>query len=39
MVTAVFQTPRTAEALRKNPLGIYVNSMAWSEEINSSQHP
>lgn len=34
MLTVVSQTPRTAEALRKNPLGIYVNGLAWSEEIN-----
>jgi type IV secretion system protein VirB5 len=38
MLTVVTQSPRTAEALRKNPLGIYVNSMAWSEELNSSPH-
>lgn len=35
MVTVVSQTPRTAESLRKNPLGIYVNGLDWSEEINA----
>ena len=35
MVTVVTQSPRTAEALRKNPLGIYVNGLDWSEEINA----
>lgn len=37
MATVVTQTPRTAEALRKNPLGIFINGLAWSEEINSAQ--
>jgi type IV secretion system protein TrbF len=34
MLTVVTQTPKTAEAIRKNPLGIYVNGLAWSEELN-----
>lgn len=38
MLTVVTQSPRTVEALRKNPLGIYVNGMAWSEELNSNPH-
>ena len=36
MLTVVHQSPRTAEALRKNPLGIYVNGLAWSEELSPS---
>jgi len=38
MLTVVNQSPRTADALRKNPLGIYVNGMAWSEELNTSKN-
>lgn len=36
MLTVVTQTPRTAELLRKNPLGIYVNGLAWSQELNTT---
>ena len=31
--TVVVQTPRTADALRKNPLGIYINAINWSKEL------
>jgi len=34
LLTVVTKTPRTAEVLRKNPLGIYVNALAWSRELN-----
>src|SRR5207247_204923 len=27
------QTPRTEERLRKNPLGIYIDAIAWSREL------
>jgi type IV secretion system protein VirB5 len=37
MVTVVTQSPRTADALRKNPLGIYVNGLDWSEELNAAK--
>jgi type IV secretion system protein VirB5 len=37
MVTIVAQAPRTAEVLRKNPLGLYVNGLDWSEEINAAK--
>lgn len=37
MVTVVTQAPRTSELLRKNPLGIYVNGLDWSEEINAAK--
>lgn len=33
VLTVVLQAPRTEERLRKNPLGIYVNGLAWSREI------
>ena len=36
MLTVVMQTPHTAELLRKNPLGIYVNGLAWSQELNTT---
>jgi type IV secretory pathway TrbF-like protein len=29
--------PRTEERLRKNPLGIYVNGLSWSRELDSSE--
>ena len=32
-MTVVVQTPRTADALRKNPLGIYINAINWSKEL------
>lgn len=35
MLSIVAQSPKSAAALRKNPLGIYVNDLAWSEEINT----
>ena len=33
IVTVVVVTPRTADALRKNPLGIYINAINWSKEL------
>ncbi|MCJ1901397.1 conjugal transfer protein TrbF [Paracoccus versutus] len=33
ILTVVIQTPRTAETLRANPLGIYVNAISWSREM------
>lgn len=33
IASVVVETPRTAEALRKNPLGIYVNGLNWSREL------
>ena len=33
ILTVVEQMPRTADALRKNPLGIYVNAINWSKEL------
>jgi type IV secretion system protein VirB5 len=32
----VTQTPRTPDILRKNPLGIYVNAIAWTRELDST---
>ena len=33
IVTIVIQPPRTPDALRKNPLGIFVNAINWSKEL------
>lgn len=33
ILTVVVQPPRDAEALSKNPLGIYVNAINWSKEM------
>ena len=33
ILTVVVQTPREAEKLRANPLGIYVNAINWSKEL------
>jgi type IV secretion system protein VirB5 len=33
ILTVIMQTPRTEERLRKNPLGIYVDAIAWSREL------
>ena len=33
ILTVVIQPPDTADALRKNPLGIYVRAINWSKEL------
>lgn len=33
ILTIVIQPPRDAERLRSNPLGIYVNAISWSREM------
>jgi type IV secretion system protein VirB5 len=33
ILTIVVETPRDADRLRKNPLGIYVNAINWSKEL------
>ncbi len=37
VVSIVLQTPRTEERLRRNPLGIYVNGLSWSRELDSTE--
>lgn len=37
VLSIVLQAPRTEERLRKNPLGIYVNGLAWSRELNANE--
>jgi type IV secretion system protein TrbF len=39
ILSIVTQPPRTAEALRKNPLGLYVNGLDWSRELNPGETP
>ena len=36
ILTTVVQPPRTAEVLRKNPLGLYVTGIAWSRELDAT---
>ena len=33
ILTIVVQQPRTPDALRKNPLGVFVNALNWSREL------
>jgi type IV secretory pathway TrbF-like protein len=33
ILTVVVQTPRTADGLRKNPLGVFVGALNWSKEL------
>jgi type IV secretion system protein VirB5 len=33
ILTVVLQSPRDAERLRKNPLGVYVHALNWSREL------
>jgi type IV secretion system protein VirB5 len=37
VVSIVLQTPHTEQRLRKNPLGIYVNGLSWSRELDASE--
>ena len=37
VVSIVQQTPRTEQRLRKNPLGIYVNGLSWSRELEGNE--
>jgi type IV secretion system protein VirB5 len=39
ILTVVIQPPRTADVLRKNPLGLYVNGIAWSRELDTGTAP
>lgn len=37
MLTLVIQTPRTERQLRRNPLGIYINGLSWSRDLDASE--
>jgi len=39
ILTLVFKPPALADVLRKNPLGIYVDGIAWSRELNPGESP
>ncbi len=39
ILSIVMQQPRTTDALRKNPLGLYVNGLNWSRELNPGESP
>ena len=39
VLSIVLQPPRTEEALRKNPLGIYVHALNWSRDLISGDNP
>lgn len=34
ILSVIVQTPHDADRLRKNPLGVYVNALNWSKELN-----
>lgn len=36
ILTVILQPPRTAEQLRKNPLGLFVNAIDWSRELDAA---
>lgn len=36
VLSVVLQPPRTEQRLRKNPLGIYVNGLSWSRELEAA---
>jgi type IV secretion system protein VirB5 len=35
ILTVSLSPPRTADALRKNPLGLFINGIAWSRELDA----
>ena len=37
VLSIVLQPPRSEERLRKNPLGIYVNGLSWSRELDVTE--
>ena len=39
ILTTKIQTPKSAEVLRKNPLGLYVDAVAWSRELETLAVP
>jgi type IV secretion system protein VirB5 len=38
VLTVILKPPRTEEALRKNPLGIYVQAVNWSRELDTGEN-
>lgn len=39
VVSVMITPPRTAEQIAKNPLGIYVHSFNWSQDLSSGEKP
>jgi type IV secretion system protein VirB5 len=39
ILTTVTRPPASADVLRKNPLGIYVDAIAWSRELDTAPTP
>lgn len=39
MITVAIRPPRNAETLRKNPLGLYVEAIDWSRELDTPAPP
>lgn len=39
ILSVIVQTPRTAETLRENPLGLYVTGIAWSQDFDADATP
>jgi type IV secretion system protein TrbF len=39
ILTTRIQTPKSADVLRKNPLGLYVDAVAWSRELETLAVP
>jgi type IV secretion system protein TrbF len=39
ILTVRIETPKSAETLRKNPLGLYVDGIAWSRELETMAVP
>jgi type IV secretory pathway TrbF-like protein len=37
VLSIVLQPPRTAERLQRNPLGIYINGLSWSRELDTTE--
>ena len=33
ILTVIVQTPRTEMQLRKNPLGVFIDGIAWSRDL------
>jgi type IV secretion system protein VirB5 len=39
MVTVIVRPPRSADTLRRNPLGLYVDAIDWSRELETPSQP
>ena len=39
LFSIVITPPRTVEAVRKNPLGIYVHAFNWSQDVDAPGEP